>query len=264
MLINNPQYTLRLIDLIDTSGFKAFDYFELYEKTHQWLDDLKVNFYDDTEWDTFIERFCDRYYMRSFNFNTYLEFKLQLKVTIENIKENAHNLATLKARELDVLADYQRVAKFKESNESKGSSNTTATAKDSSTGSSERNDNGSSSNSTFNYNLYSDTPSDTVNVTDIASGKNANYITNATNDKTTGSNTNKNQSSTKDSVDRTSSSSTGTSNNDFYTANKDELVNEIHGNYFEFVEKMKMINTDIIKFYLDSIEDAQLFSNVLY
>lgn len=279
MYIANPVGTLRLIDLIDTSGFRDFDYSEIYEKTHHWLDSLKVKFYNETEWDAFIKRFCDRYYMRDFNFNTYLDFKLQLSVVLDSVRQNAENLEYLKVSDLGMLEDYRR---YHTSNDT-SSTNSDSTTQDSSTqatsGSSDnthRSDSSSTqsindSSSDTSYNLYSDTPSNTVNLDNMISKKN-NYITNATNDKNTHTGTQNtdavNTGTTTDkSTNKSNTTSTNTStnlSNGKSNSTHTEDTKEIHGSYLDFVQKMKTISDDIINFYLDEIENAQLFSNILY
>lgn len=279
MTINNPGYGIRIIDLIDTSGYKYFDYFEIYEIVHLWLDNLRPFFYNESEWNRFIERFTDRYYMRWLNFDTYLDAKIQIKVVLENLKEQAENLEQIKLKDLDLINDYHRFSKITDAGTSKNLSTTTQEGSEKNNAESNskavmqslvesKNQENSSDTS---YNLYSDTPSNTVNLDNMIS-KNNNYITNATNDKNThsGSNSNSSNSDTTNTSSDSSNSSRLTatdstsSANDEYSKVHQEDISETHGDYLDFIEKYKSISTDIINFYLDKIEDAQIFNCVLY
>lgn len=279
MMINNPSYGIRIIDLIDTSGYKTFDYFEIYEVVHLWLDNLRPYFYKSSEWDKFIERFTDRYYMRWFNFDTYLDAKIQIKVVLESLKEQAENMELVKLKDLDLINDYHRFSKVIDTGSNKSTSETsTDSSEKSNTESNSKgttqstNESKSQDNTTdTGYNLYSDTPSNTVNLDNMIS-KNNNYITNATNDKTTHSGTNvtsgsadtTNTSTDSSSISRTNASDSNTNSSDEYSKTHEEDINETHGNYLDFLEKYKMVSTDIINFYLDKIEEAQIFNCVLY
>lgn len=244
MLVNNPVYTMRLIDLIDTNKV-PFEYSNIYITVNDWLTDLKQSFYtsDSKQWDIFIERFCDRYYSRNINFDSYLEFKIKLKSLMDSKKMIVDRYVILNAKNINPFSTYG-VEKKSKGNKS------TEVANDST---SRTNGKTESNYTDKNYSLHSDTPASTVNVKDIANG-NTNYVTDANNSGGSSKNNNTN-SSTSESFGNTH----GTEMNIY-----DEISDGYQGNPIEILDKIDKLTTDVIEKYLLWIEEEHLFSSVFY
>lgn len=278
LTINNPIYSIRLIDLIDCTTYD-FNYDSIYDKVGDFINDLKPCYYDDSEWDRFIILFCDKFYNRNLNFDTFLEFKIALKNVLNENKDKAIRMRDLLLKSENIFNDYNRLYSRTDvgSNEShtmgdtKNSNieNNRETSKN--TGDSSTNSKSETADKNKSYNLYSDTPSNTVNLTNLTS-KDSNYVTNATNDGSESTNNSK-SSNTTTSSNETSNigerSNVGTSTNSSDTDStfrneSTENISEVHGSNLDFFEKIKNIQTDINQLYLTWIEDAQIFMNILY
>lgn len=236
MLVNNPTYTIRLIDLVDNMKV-PFEYTDIYKVVGEWLNDLQPNFYtnDKKIWEDFIKRFCDRYYSRNLNFDTYLEFKIKLRSLLDSKKMTADRYVKLNALKINPWCTYGTDKTTKGNRETKADSKTESTNK------------GKSENSS--YNLHSDTPASTVNVKNIVNG-NTNYVTYADNTGATSSN------------ETTGTSKGNTSANE--TNIYEELANGYQGNIMEILEKIDDLTNDVTEKYLLWIEESHLFSSVLY
>lgn len=278
LTINNPIYTIRLIDLIDTVSYE-FNYDSIYDTVGDFLKDLKPCYYDSTEWNAFIILLCDRFYNRNLNFDTFLEFKIALKNVLNENKDKAIRMRDLLLKSENIFDDYRR--KYHRIDSGINSSHVTGANENSNienhrdttngVNTSQSSDTSEVSDKNKSYNLYSDTPSNTVNLTDLTS-KDSNYVTNATNEGSENTNNTKSKNDSNSSFNNSSSgertnvaNATNVSDTDGSFKNEsDEDVSEIHGSDLEFFEKIKKIQTDINQLYLTWIEDAQIFMNILY
>lgn len=229
MFIENPNRKFKLAHLLemDKSNLYDFQYEDLYNVVEKWLESEKEYFFNKDFFRKFVESFCDRFFRRDFNFDTFLDFKLALRDVFRKYKDNADRIYQSSLLELNPLY-------------------TTYIENESTT-----NDEGKSENKNHtdnedtNYNLFSDTPQSSLNVDDLFSLK-SNYITNASNNK----NVNKRDDNSDSNFKNTS---------DFKSLQKgyNGLVADLLNNYIE-------LNLDVIKHYLDWIEEECLFSSVLY
>lgn len=264
MMINNPSQGIRLIDLIPMYN-ATFTYTDIYQTVGDYLNDLKPSFYtnDDKLWKSFIEKFCDRYYSDYMNFDTYLEFKIKLKSVLDMNKEVCEVIAKAKSTEYNIMSTSERkynsrdfdntVRRILNDTNSNNSQNSTTT-----------NDSISNTDDTNSgYNLHSDTPSDSVNVKNLADGK-TNYVTDADNiyNENSAKNTTKstNINSTKGSTD----SSSETSETGENTRTHEDVTTDLNRNPIELINSLFRLNNDICKYLFDCIDDAHLFSNTYY
>lgn len=278
LTINNPIYTIRLIDLIDTVSYD-FNYDSIYDTVGDFLKELKNSYYDESEWDRFIILLCDKFYNRNLNFNTFFEFKMALKNVLNENKDKAIRMRELLLKSENIFDDYRR--RYHRIDSGINSSHVTGANensnienhRDTSDGvnKSQSLDTSEVSDKNKSYNLYSDTPSNTVNLTDLTS-KDSNYVTNATNESSETTNSSKSKNDSNSSFNNSSSgertnvaNATNVSDTDTNFKNEStETSFETHGSDLEFFEKIKKIQTDINQLYLTWIEDAQIFMNVLY
>lgn len=252
MFINNPVYTMRLVDLLDMYK-DEFTYEDLYKVVGEWLSTEQKYFFtnDNSLWLEFIQAFCDRFYSRNFNFDTTLDFKLKLRDVLKANKNQAIRIFESNAIKINPLNTYSNTLTRNEKyiGISKNSNNSESII---------NNSNSNENNSTgFNYNLHSDTPSNAVNIDDLFSVA-KNYVTDATNIKNNEQTTNKSMS--KNETTSNSNSRFDNENNNLFN----EISSGYNGNPTELIEKYMQLKTDVIQFYLDKIENACLFSCVLY
>lgn len=229
MFIENPNRKFKLAHLIELNDSNLYDfqYEDLYNVVEQWLESEKQYFFNKDFFRKFIESFCDRFFRRDFNFDTFLDFKLALRDVFRKYKDNADRIYQSSLLELNPLY-------------------TTYLENESSTSDSGKSENKNhSENDDVNYNLYSDTPKSSINLDDLFSVK-SNYITNASNNR----NTNKRDDDNTNSFENSS---------EFKSLQKgyNGMVADLLNNYIQ-------LNLDVIRYYLDWIEDECLFSNVLY
>lgn len=229
MFIENPNRKFKLAHLLDLtkSNLYNFQFEDLYNVVGEWLESEKEYFFNADFYDDFIKAFCDRFFRRDFNFDTFLDFKLALRTVFKKYKDNADRIYQSSLLELNPLY-------------------TTYMENESSTNDSGNSENENhSENEDKNYNLYSDTPQSSKNLDDLFSVT-SNYISNASNNK----NTNKRDDTNKNKFENSS---------EFKSLQKgyNGLVADLLNNYIE-------LNLDVIQHYLKWIEDECLFSSVLY
>ena len=229
MYIENPNRKFKLAHLLDQtkSDLYNFQYEDLYNVVEEWLESEKQYFFNKDFFRKFIEAFCDRFFRRDFNFDTFLDFKLALRTVFKKYKDNADRIYQSSLLELNPL--YTTYIENESSTNDKGDSE----------------NKNHSENEDTNYNLFSDTPQSSVNVDDLFDVK-SNYISNATNNK----NNNKRDDQNTNHFENTS---------EFKSLQKgyNGMVSDLLNNYIQ-------LNLDVIVYYLDWIEDECLFSSVLY
>lgn len=296
MYVNNPSYTMKLADLLDLYK-DNFNYEDLYNVVGVWLSTEKVYFFknDDTLWNNFIQSFCDRFYSRNMNFYTTLDFKLKLRDVLRSSKNMATRVYESELLKINPLKTFSHVTDRNESSKGNSKSTNNSNGKtenvtnvndtsnsDSKTTAETKNkttDNGTNENTSTSYDLHSDTPSNAVNIDDLFSVA-KNFVTDADNNKSHSKVTNSNNndftgSSTSMTSDKNERNSVTNSNgvNELNSNGTNEFLNEnlfkelsegYDGNPTDLIEKYMNLKTDVIQFYLDEIENACLFSSILY
>lgn len=276
MFVSNPSYTMKLSDLLDLYK-DNFNYEDLYTIVGTWLSTEKVYFFknDDTIWNDFIQSFCDRFYSRNMNFYTTLDFKLKLRDVLRSSKNRATRIYESELMKINPLKTFSHVTDRNEN--LKGNVKSLAQTDDVTNNESKSNvstinksvDTGNNKSTNTSYDLHSDTPSNAVNIDDLFSVA-KNFVTDANNNKSqiTGNNTNTN--AFNGSVD---SSLSGVNKRNSVTNGKNEFLNEnlfkevsegYNGNPVELIGQYMQLKTDVVQFYLDEIENACLFSSILY
>lgn len=284
MYVNNPIYTMKLADLLDLYK-DNFNYEDLYNVVGVWLSTEKVYFFknDDTLWNNFIQSFCDRFYSRNMNFYTTLEFKLKLRDVLRASKNRAKRIYEVDLLDINPLITFNHLTEKTEkstgvtnvntSNRSESVSNGTSVKSDNSLSNNETVDSSNTSGNSTNYDLHSDTPSNAVNIDDLFSVA-KNFVTYANNNKTKNSSESSSNSTFTENVSSSSrnenesnliESSINEGKTDF---SNDNVFNEISKGYngepADLIKKYMDLKTDVIQFYLDEIENACLFSSMLY
>ena len=284
MFVNNPTQTIRIADLLDMYKLD-FRYEDLYNIVGKWLESEKKYFViaDETLWNNFIESFCDRFYSRNINFYTTLDFKLKLRDLLRSTKNQAKRIYEADLLKIDPLITFNHLTEKTEtttgvtnSNNNSNStslSGSTSMRTDKSETSNKTIDKSASSGSSTNYDLHSDTPSNAINIDDLFSVA-KNFVTDANNSKTKNSSRGSNNSkfdsknsgtSKNESENHVKENIISTGKSDF---SNDNIFKEIskgyNGDPTELVEKYMKLKTDVIQFYLDEIENACLFSSILY
>lgn len=304
MLINNPSYGIKLADLLNLKTLN-FNYEDLYKIVENWLNSEKKYFVvnDENLWIEFVESFCDRFYMRTLNFETTLELKIALRNCFRKYKNQAKRIYECELLELNPLITFETITnRTSEDSTNTDSTNSMETnSKNTSINSSinssvdtSKSDSTSDSESTnditdinksesFNYDLHSDTPSNSVNIDDLFSVA-KNYVTDAKNSKNKNNVENKsNSSNTNSSISTSNLKSTNESesksdynsvtdsaqnSNSAIKSKSNGVVDEIskgfNGNQVELIKGYMTLNTNVVAFYLDCIENDCLFSNILY
>lgn len=284
MFVNNPTQTIRIADLLDMYK-DDFNYEDLYEIIGSWLQS-EIKYFviaDETLWGNFIESFCDRFYSRNINFYTTLDFKLKLRDVLRASKNRAKRIYEVDLLEINPLITFNHLTEKTEkstgvtnSNNNSNStsiSNVTTSNADNTQSSNKTNDNSTSSGNSANYDLHSDTPSNAVNIDDLFSVA-KNFVTDANNNKAHNNSEsysnstyigNVSRSSKNDSESSLKENSTNAGKTEF---TNDNIFNEISKGYngepTELIRKYMDLKTDVIQFYLDEIENACLFSSILY
>jgi hypothetical protein len=282
--VNNPTQTIRIADLLDMYK-NDFNYEDLYKIVGNWLQSEFKYFVlaDESLWNTFIESFCDRFYSRNLNFYTTLDFKLKLRDVLKASKNRAKRIYEVDLLEINPLITFNHLTEKTEkstgvtnsnnnSNSTSISNGTTSNA-DNTQSSNKTNDNSTSSGNSANYDLHSDTPSNAVNIDDLFSVA-KNFVTDANNNKAHNNSEsysnstyigNVSRSSKNDSESSLKENSTNAGKTEF---TNDNIFNEISKGYngepTELIRKYMNLKTDVIQFYLDEIENACLFSSILY
>lgn len=276
MYVNNPNYTIKLSDLLDLYK-DNFNYEDLYTIVGTWLSSEKVYFFknDDTLWNDFIQSFCDRFYSRNMNFYTTLDFKLKLRDVLRSSKNRATRVYESELLKINPLKTYSHLTDRKEKLKGNAESKTNIddVAKNESKSNVSTNNKSvdlvNNESTSTSYDLHSDTPSNAVNIDDLFSVA-KNFVTDADNNKSKSVGTNKTTNDFNGSVE---SSLSGENKRNSVTNGKNEFLNEnlfkevsegYDGNPAELIEKYMNLKTDVIQFYLDEIENACLFSSILY
>ena len=294
MYINNPNYTMKISDLLDLYK-DNFNYNDLYKIVGEWLSTEKVYFVNADLWNTFIETFCDRFYSRNMNFYTTLDFKLKLRDVLRASKNQATRILEVDAMKINPLKTFSHTLErnenlkgnSKNTNNSNSNSTNVIDVNDTTNNKSNSNvsttnkntDNGTNENTSTSYDLHSDTPSNAVNIDDLFSVA-KNFVTDADNNKSHSKVTNTNNNTFTGNVENVSNAdSTHNSNtqtngtNELISNGTNEFLNEnlykelsegYDGNPVDLIEKYMNLKTDVIQFYLDEIEKACLFSSILY
>lgn len=296
MFVNNPTQTIRIADLLDMCKLD-FRYEDLYNIVGKWLSTEKVYFFknDDTLWNDFIQSFCDRYYSRNMNFYTTLDFKLKLRDVLRASKNRATRIYESELLKINPLKTFSHVTdrnenlkgNSKSTNNSNSKSENLTNVNDKSNNESKSTvetknksvDKGDNEVTSTSYDLHSDTPSNAVNIDDLFSVA-KNYVTDANNNKSHSKSTNSNNnnytgSSANISNDKNERNSVTNSkgNNELNSKGTNEFLNEnlfkevsegYDGNPVDLLEKYMQLKTDVIQYYLDEIENACLFSSILY
>ena len=276
MYVNNPNYTIKLSDLLDLYK-DNFNYEDLYEVVGTWLSSEKVYFFknDGTLWNDFVQAFCDRFYSRSMNFYTTLDFKLKLRDVLRSSKNRATRIYESELLKINQLKTFSHLTDRKEN--LKGNANSKTNIDDVSKNESKSNvstNNNSvdivkNENTSTSYSLHSDTPSNAVNIDDLFSVA-KNFVTDADNNKSKTTGTNKTTNEFNGSVENSSSgenkrNSVTNGTNEFLNENLFKEVSEgYNGNPVDLIEQYMQLKTDVVQFYLDEIENACLFSSILY
>lgn len=260
MYKNNPNYTLKLIDLVNMYD-KNFNYENVYEKVKNFLDSEKKYFYtnDSNEWNKFIEFFCDTFFDRELNFDTFLDFKIAFRKMLKKYQDRADRFVTAKANELNPLNTYHR-----ESDSNTNTAHNINRSNDStslSQSSSKNHSESKSSTDNKDFTLHSDTPANSVNIANLFSTE-SNFITDANNSQGTNKNT------MVDDSNGDTNSSSNISNTANENGNNTSLYNEVsngyEGNAIELLHKYIELTTNVMNMYMDWIESEHLFSSVLY
>lgn len=276
MYVNNPNYTIKLSDLLDLYK-DNFNYEDLYDVVGTWLSSEKVYFFknDDTLWNGFIQAFCDRFYSRNMNFYTTLDFKLKLRDVLRSSKNRATRVYESELLKINPLKTFSHLTDRKENlkGNSTSESNINDVAKNESKSNVSTNNNSvdlvNNESTSTSYDLHSDTPSNAVNIDDLFSVA-KNFVTDADNNKSKSTGTNKTTNEFNGSVENSLSgenkrNSVTNGTNEFLNENLFKEVSEgYNGNPVDLIEKYMKLKTDVIQFYLDEIENACLFSSILY
>lgn len=260
MYKNNPNYTLKLIDLVNMYDTN-FNYENVYEKVKKFLDSEQKYFYtdDSMEWNKFIEFFCDTFFDRELNFDTFLDFKIAFRKMLKKYQDRAVRFVTVKANELNPLNTYHRESDSNTNTNHQIDRNSSNVAENHSSSKNHSNSHSNSNNKDF-Y-LHSDTPANSVNIANLFSTE-SNFITDANN-----SQGNNNSTMIDDSIGDTNSSSKSSDLANESGSNKslyNEVSNGYEGNAIELLHKYLELTTNVMNMYIDWIESEHLFSSVLY
>lgn len=264
MMINNPSQGIRLIDLIPMYD-ASFMYTDIYQTVGDYLKDLQTSFYtsDEKLWRSFIEKFCDRYYSDYMNSDTYLEFKIKLKHVLDMNKEVCEVIAKAKSSEYDILSTSERHYNSKDFDNFVRNTLNNSNTQNSQTTNGTNESSSTNKDTNSGYDLHSDTPSDSVNVKDLASGG-INYVTDANNNRS--DSTSENDTKGKTSTDTNGSTSSEGSTHEDGENNRthEDSTTEVNKNPIELINSLFRLNNDICKYLFDCIDDAHLFSSTYY
>lgn len=296
MYINNPQKGIKFIDLLDYYD-ENFSYNKIYNIMNDYLLDIKDAFFinDVVLWNNFIVRFCDRFYNRELNFETFLEFKLKLKECLNRHKMETLQLYKASLKEIDPLITENITTEHHEKNKHDDHTHNLnvykpnlETKTDNTTyfggitnvdnDAYEDKNTSSGSDTTSGYNLHSDTPSSTVNVKDIASGS-KDYITDAQNDKHKtefgktdtfkgGKRHNKTVNSGDDRLDGllkqygNATNDTSIDIDNSHAIDYNHIVSGYTGSPVDLLEKYSKMVFDAMTYLLDCIDNDAIFSRL--
>jgi hypothetical protein len=260
MYKNNPNYTLKLVDLVNMYDTN-FNYENVYIEVKKFLDSEKKYFYTDdaNEWNKFIEFFCDTFFDMELNFDTFLDFKIAFRKMLKKYQDRAVRFVIVKANELNPLNTYHREMDSNTNTNHQIDRNSNSVSENHS--SSKNHSSSQNNSSSKDFNLHSDTPSNSVEIDNLFNTK-SNYITDANNNQGTNNST-----MIDDSTGDTNSNSniTDTANeNGNNTSLYKEVSNGYEGNAIELLHKYLELTTNVMNMYMEWIESEHLFSSVLY
>lgn len=262
MMINNPMTSMRLIDLLDMNNTNLynFDYTELYEVVGEWLSSEKNELVNTSLYNDFIKTFCDRFYSRNLNFDTFLDFKIKIRDCLRNNREKAKRMFEAGLLEINPLNTYSH--EIEHTGDNKGDRNTVTHTDTESTYDNDNDVTRKYKDTHDYYKLHSDTPSDTMNLTNMVAGG-TNYVTDVDNTKDVTTN--------ESIVDHTKnegrdlSKATGNNNSSYKDdIHYKELQVGYDGHPADLINKYIELNLDVVNFYMTCIEEACLFSSILY
>lgn len=113
---------LRLIDLIDTDTQGVNDLYDVVKINLTSLKDTVYPVNDNTLFDDFIERLCDRYFNRFLSFDSYYLFFLKLKFVLEDNKIKYNKIYEASLKKVDPLITFEENERVKEDRKNEGSS----------------------------------------------------------------------------------------------------------------------------------------------
>ena len=264
MMINNPVTSMRLVDLLDMhSDISSFKFEDLYGIVGEWLQTEKSELVSGTLYNDFIKTFCDRYYSRNLNFDTFLDFKIKLRDCLRNNKEKARRMFEAGLIEINPLNTYKHETEH--TGDKSVSTESNSNTRTDSEYSSDNDTNKKYKDVHDHYMLHSDTPSDTHDLRNMVDPDNpsTNYVTNVDNTKDTTVNESiiDHSKNTGNDSSNTTAGSTGSYKDDIHFK---ELQEGYDGHPADLIEKYINLNLDVVNFYMDCIEKACLFSSILY
>lgn len=264
MYVNNPSYTMKLADLLDLYK-DNFNYEDLYKIVSVWLSSEKVYFFkdDDTLWNNFIQAFCDRFYSRNMNFYTTLDFKLKLRDVLRSCKNRATRVYESELLKINPLKTFSHSTEHTRNDNGKSENSNLSDTNDNVESESISTVNNENNSTSTNYSLHSDTPSNAVNIDDLFSVA-KNFVTDADNNKSSGNSKEKTNASSSDKSKRINLTNSKSESEFVNESLFNELSEGYDGNTTDLIEKYMRLKTDVIQFYLDEIENACLFSSILY
>lgn len=262
MMINNPVTSMRLIDLLDMNNTDLFnfDYSKLYDVVGDWLSSERTQLVNDSLYDDFIKTFCDRFYSRNLNFDTFLDFKIKLRDCLRNNKEKAKRMFEAGLLEINPLNTYKH--EVEHNGDNKGNRESNSTNNTESTYSNDTDVTRKYKDTHDYYKLHSDTPSDNVNLTNLVAGGTG-YVTDVDNTKDVTTNESLDDHTNNKGSDTSEAKGSNKTNyeDDIYF---NELQVGYDGHPVDLINKYINLNLDVVNFYMQCIEDACLFSSILY
>ena len=178
---------------------------------------------------------------------------------LKKYQDRAVRFVTVKANELNPLNTYHRESDSNTNTNHQSDRNSKSFAENQII--SKNLCNSLNYSSSKDFNLHSDTPSNSVDIDNLFSTK-SNFITDANNNQ--GTNT---SNMIDDSTGDTNSNSNITDTSNENGTNKslyNEVSNGYEGNAIELLHKYLELTTNVMNMYMDWIESEHLFSSVLY
>lgn len=188
-----------------------------------------------------------------------MDFKIAFRKILKKYQDRAVRFVTAKANELNPLNTYHRESDSNTNTEHNiNRSNDSTSLSQSST---KNHSKSKSSADNKDFNLHSDTPANSVNISNLFSTE-SNFITDANNSQGT------NKSTMIDDSNGDTNSSSNSSDIANENGNNTSLYNEVsngyEGNAIELLHKYLELTTNVMNMYMDWIESEHLFSSVLY
>lgn len=262
MLINNPRRNIKLIDLVDFYD-PDFSYNKIYDFVSNWLKTEKQYLVNENMFDDFIQILCDRFYERDLNFDTFLDAKIKIRNVLRKNREKAKRMYIASLIEINPLNTYEHLTDNETNGTGSNESNTTSNIHSKDENGTTSNTRNSGTDTNKGYNLHSDTPSDSLNVTDLVSSG-SNYITDVQNNKSDTI-----HGHVVDGIVKGNSEGETNSNTHNASDYKDdrffkEVAKGYDGHPAELLNKFVNLNLDVVNFYIEQIEREAIFSNILY